>query len=44
MEATLEDVIRQLDGIGRLLMSIDARLEEVVRLLRDEDDEEEADS
>jgi hypothetical protein len=30
--------------VGRLLMSIDANLKEVVRLLRDEDDEEEADT
>jgi hypothetical protein len=44
MEAMFDQLMRQLDGIGRLLMSIDARLAAVVRVLRDEDDEEEADS
>jgi hypothetical protein len=44
VEAMFEQIMRQLDGIGRLLMSIDANLKEVVRLLQDEDDEEEADT
>jgi hypothetical protein len=42
VEPTLDDLIRQLDGIGRLLMSIDSRLQRVVRILEEEDGEEEA--
>jgi hypothetical protein len=37
--AELPEVLTVLDGIGRLLMSIDARLAEVVNLLRDDDEE-----
>ena len=41
VEATLDDIMRQLDGIGRLLMSIDATLKLLVKHLREDDDGEE---
>jgi hypothetical protein len=34
-----DELLTVLDGLGRLLMSIDARLAEVVELLRGDDDE-----
>jgi hypothetical protein len=37
-----EVILRLLDGIGQLLMSIDARLAEVVNLLREDDEEADA--
>ena len=43
MEATLDHVMRQLDGLGSILMAIDASLEEIVGILK-EDDEEETES
>ena len=38
--ATLDDVVELLRGIGTMLMKIDAKLEEVIRHLEGEDDEE----
>jgi hypothetical protein len=35
---SLADVVELLTGIGRLLQRMDGRLEEVVELLKDEDD------
>jgi hypothetical protein len=38
--ATLDDVVELLRGIGTILMKIDAKLDEVIRLLEDDDDGE----
>jgi chaperonin GroEL (HSP60 family) len=38
--ATLDDVVEVLTGIGRTLMSISARLDDIAELLEGEDDEE----
>ena len=38
--ATLYDVVELLRGIGTMLMKIDAKLEEVIRYLDGEDDDE----
>jgi hypothetical protein len=38
--AELETLLKALDGLGSILMSIDARLAEVVELLREDDDED----
>jgi hypothetical protein len=38
--STLDDVVELLSGIGRTLMEIGANLEDVIRLLRRDDDEE----
>ena len=41
--ATLDDVVELLQGIGTMLMKIDAKLQEVIRYL-DGDDDDEAES
>jgi len=38
--STLDDVVELLQGIGTILMKIDAKLEEVIRYLDGEDDDE----
>jgi hypothetical protein len=38
--ATTQDLLEVLQGIGQIVMAIDAKLEEVVDILRGEDDEE----
>jgi hypothetical protein len=42
--ATLDDVLEVVRGIGRVLMSVDANLYEIVKLLREDNGEEEADT
>jgi hypothetical protein len=39
-QATLDDVVELLRGIGIILMEIDAKLDRVIRYLRGDDDEE----
>jgi hypothetical protein len=38
--ATLDDVVELLRGIGTILIEIDAKLEDIARRNRDEDEEE----
>jgi hypothetical protein len=40
----LESILRALDGLGLLLMSIDANVEAILATLENGDDEEEADT
>jgi hypothetical protein len=38
-EATLDDVVEVLQGIGRMLQEIDGKLEDIVGILREDDEE-----
>jgi hypothetical protein len=38
-EATLDDVVEVLQGIGRMLQEIDGKLEDIVGILGEDDDE-----
>jgi len=38
--ATLDDVVELLHGIGTILMEIDAKLEEAIQHLEEDDDDE----
>jgi hypothetical protein len=38
--AQLADVVELLTGFGRMFQTIDAKLEQIVELLREEDDDE----